>query len=229
MPVIGFLRAAQATGPRLVAAFRKGLSEVGYVEGSNVAIEYRWAEIDPIGYRRSRPNWSPQVAVIAATGGTLRRSPPRQRPRPFRSCSGSAATRSESASSPASTGRAATSPGSSGSPPRLGAKRLGLLHELCPRCGRSACWSNPETSETARTKGRDVQAAARALGGNSRSPCQHRERNRRRIRTLVHSAPTQFSSAATLLHSGAQQIVALAARHAIPASYASASSPRKAG
>jgi putative ABC transport system substrate-binding protein len=45
MPVIGFLRPSTAAGSEhLLEAFRKGLNESGYVEGQNVAIEYRWAD-----------------------------------------------------------------------------------------------------------------------------------------------------------------------------------------
>ena len=45
MPVIGFLNGqSPATSVHLVAAFQKGLNEIGYVEGRNLAIEYRWAE-----------------------------------------------------------------------------------------------------------------------------------------------------------------------------------------
>src|SRR6266481_9294162 len=70
MPVIGYL-GSESPGPMapLVAAFLQGLSETGYVEGQNVAIEYRWAEGD---YNRLAALATDlvrrKVDVIAATG-----------------------------------------------------------------------------------------------------------------------------------------------------------------
>ena len=73
MPVIGFLNGfSSAAWAQPVIAFRKGLYEGGYVEGQNVAVEYRWAEsqydrLPKLAAELVRQ----QVSVLVATGGSV--------------------------------------------------------------------------------------------------------------------------------------------------------------
>ena len=222
MPVIGFLNTA-SPGPlhRLLAAFRQGLSETGYVEGQNVAIEYRWAEgrydrlpalaADLVGRK---------VDVIVASGGRLRHWRRKTRPRRSRSSSSPAATRSRTAWSPVSPGRAATSRASAFFTVELTPKRLELLSELVPQARVIALLVNPNNPMPSASI-RDVQEAARAKGVQ--------------LHILKASTESEIDAAfATLvqLHAGAlvvgtdpffnsrrEQLVALAARHAVPAIY----------
>ena len=71
MPVIGYLTSLSASDrPDLLEMFRRGLGEAGYVEGRNVAIEYRYADNQPNRLRALATDLiARQVAAIAATGG----------------------------------------------------------------------------------------------------------------------------------------------------------------
>jgi putative ABC transport system substrate-binding protein len=190
MPVIGFLngQSPRSFVPQL-AAFHQGLKQIGYIEGRNVAIEYRWAE----GQLDRLPGLAAdlvqrRVAVISATGGL--------------------------ASSLAATAATATVPivfSIGGDPVKAGlvtslnrpggnvtgvswfnaeltAKRLALLHELVPGAGIVAMLVNPR-EPNAGMQLADVQDAAR----------------------VVASDPFYLNRR--------DQIIALAARHAMPAIY----------
>ena len=64
MPVIGFLSSTSPdASANLLAAFRQGLNEVGFIEGQNVAIEYRWAE----GHTSGCPPWLPISSAARST------------------------------------------------------------------------------------------------------------------------------------------------------------------
>jgi putative tryptophan/tyrosine transport system substrate-binding protein len=165
MPVIGWLnpRSPQSDA-HLVSAFRRGLSEVGYVEGQNVLIEFRWAEdqIDRLPslvadlVRR-------QVSVIAAVGS------------PICALAAKSATKTipivfEIGLDPMQVGLVASLNRPGGNitgvtnfSTELGTKRLGLLRELVPRATRVGVLVNPSEAAATEATMRDVGAAARAL------------------------------------------------------------------
>ena len=79
MPVIGFLSSrSSGESAYLVAAFRQGLGETGYVEGQNALVAFRWAEGD---YELAAELVELRVAVIFTAGGHRRHSLPKPRPR----------------------------------------------------------------------------------------------------------------------------------------------------
>lgn len=110
-PTIGFLTIGLTTQMLFVDGFRRGLKEVGFVEGQNVNIEYRSAEND---YDRL-PSLVDElirqhVALIFANSSTRRRWPPKLQPPRYPSFSRWVWTRSNTALLQASRGRVATSP-----------------------------------------------------------------------------------------------------------------------
>jgi putative ABC transport system substrate-binding protein len=223
MPVVGFINGGSADADvHHVTAFRKGLSETGYIDGQNVAVEYHWLEgqydrLPAIMAELVRRH----VAVIATWGD---------------------------ATAPAAKAATATIPivfGVAQDPVQLGlvaslarpgsnatginffngevvAKRLGLLHELVPKAVRMAVLLNPANITSAETTLRQVQEAIRTAG----------------LQVLVFNASTSREIEATFailarerpdalfvagdafFNSRRVQFATLATHHRIPATYA---------
>jgi putative ABC transport system substrate-binding protein len=166
MPVIGFLSFGSSdASAHLVAAFRKGLGETGYVEGQNVAVEYHWFSgaydrlptlmADLVGRR---------VAIIATPGGTLAASAAKAATTTIPIVFGVAEdpVKLGLVSSLARPGGNAT--GINVFLWEVAAKRLGLLHELAPKAIRVAVLINPGNVPSAEATLRDLPEAARAIG-----------------------------------------------------------------
>jgi putative ABC transport system substrate-binding protein len=165
MPVVGFLNtAAQRDYQRQLAAFLKGLSEAGYVEGQNVTIEYRWAEgtndrlsalaADLIGRR---------VAVIAATSTPAAIA--------AKTATASIPIVFEVGADPVQLGLVSNLNRPGGNVTgvtqtnvEMTPKRLQILHELLPTARVMALLVNPANEATTETTTREVLAAARTLG-----------------------------------------------------------------
>jgi putative tryptophan/tyrosine transport system substrate-binding protein len=222
MPVIGFLNGASPEGyAPLMAAFRQGLKEAGYVEGQNVTIEYRWAE----GEYARLPSLAAdlvqyKVTVIAATSTPA-------------ALAAKAATSTvpivfTTGVDPVELGLVASLNRPGGNVTgvtnlnvEVGPKRLELAHELFPGATTLALLVNPTNPLTA-TVSKDLQAVADALGV--------------RLHVLHASSEADFEAAfataaqlraAALVISGADpvfgshaaQLGALALRHSVPAIY----------
>jgi len=221
MPVIGFLSISSPTPARnQLAALHRGLKEAGYVEGRNVAIEYRWANnenarLAPMAAELVRR----PVAVIIAAGG------------PIAALAAKAATSTipivfTAVADPVRGGLVASLNRPGGNVTgiaaltiELDAKRLGLLHELAP-AGSIGALVNPSRPD-AEFQLREVHTAARTVGRQLVVLSARTERDldtvfatlvRQRVGALVVGADPFFTSRRA-------QIVALAARHAVPAVY----------
>ena len=222
MPVIGFLSAA-SSGPfaHLAAAFRQGVQAAGYIEGQNVAVDYRWAEgkydrLPELATDLVRRN----VAVIAATGGNA---------------SGLAAKAATvttpivfiHALDPVKLGFVASlnRPGGNATgiylfTAALEPKKLELLHELVPKAVVIGVLVNPRNPNV-ESVSTGLQTAARTLGLQTYVVNADTQREvgaafatfvEQRIGALVVAADPFFNSQRA-------ELVALAARHAIPAIY----------
>ena len=165
LPVIGFMSSRSAkNSAQLLQAFHRGLREAGYIEGQNVAIEYRWAE----GRYDRLAAWAAeladrQVAVIAAVGGgpSARAAKTATLTIPIVMSIGD---------DPVEAGfvKSLNRPGGNITGVMLftsmiGSKRLGLLRELVPQGGAIALLVNLATS-SGQTQKRDVEKVAHEIG-----------------------------------------------------------------
>jgi putative ABC transport system substrate-binding protein len=161
MPVIGFLY-SRSPDRQVVAAFREGLKEAGYIEGQNVVIEYRFAENQ---YDRlpalAADLVRHQVAVIAVNGPAVAAAKQATATVPIVFSAGF---------DPVETGVAASLNRPGGNitgvtilDVELGPKRLELLHELVPATSTVAALVNPSDPTRAETTAKLFQAAARTL------------------------------------------------------------------
>jgi putative ABC transport system substrate-binding protein len=222
IPVIGFLNGASAVEwSPFVAAFRRGLSENGYVEGQNIAIEFRWAE----GHYDRLPMLAADlvragVAVIVATGGTT---------------SALAAKRTTTAipivfssgADPVKAGLVANinRPGGNVTGVHLlttglEAKRLEILHAVVPNASVIGVLINPN-NVNAEAQSAMVQDAGRTMGQKVLILHASSERDfdsvfativQSRIDALIVGADAFFSSQR-------DKLIALTARYRIPAIY----------
>lgn len=165
LPVIGFLSSRSAgDSVSAVAAFRQGLAEVGYVEGRNVAVEFRWAEgrFDRLPALADELVRRP-VAVLAPVGGY-------QTPRAAQAATSTIPIVFGIGEDPVKEGLVpnlnrpgGNITGATFSTALLGAKRLGLLRELAPQAEVIGLLVN-QNSTQGQGQARDVQEAAQQLG-----------------------------------------------------------------
>ena len=221
MPVIGFLRSTPATGfEYLVNALRQGLNDAGFVEGRNVAVEYRWAENQPdrlLGLAADLV--SRQVAAIVASGTETAQA------------AKAAATTTPIifviGADPVRTGLVASlnRPGGNTSGVvftlvDLAAKLLGLLHELVPKASVIAVLRDPNFPET-EVESRDLEEAGRAIGRQILmvNAAHEREFNAAFATVGQAGAGGLLIGAGPYFLSQRRQLVALAGRHAVPTMY----------
>ena len=233
MPVIGFLHRGTPDGfTARLRAFRDGLKDSGYVEGENVAIEYRWGEnqmdrLPALAADLVRR----RVAVIVAPAGPAPALAARAATTtiPIVFLVGEDPVRLGLVASLARPGGNLT--GINAFSSELSAKRLELLHTLVPGATRVAVLVNPANATTTETTLRDLEPAGRAMGLqiqvlNASTPHE--------IDTVfapfVRERPDAiFVSIDQLFFRRRVQLVNLASRYAVPAAYALRDFPEAGG
>jgi putative tryptophan/tyrosine transport system substrate-binding protein len=216
LPIVGIL---EDSGPKVVAAFREGLSEGGIVEGKNVAIEHasaqRYAELPALAGALVRR----RVAVIAALGGV-----------PAKGAKAATATIPivfSVGGDPVELGLVASFNRPGGNltgvtffAAQLLQKQVGMLHDLVPKATTIGVLVNPNNPRHQADIG-DVQAAGTTLGLEVEvaKAGSERDLDAAFVRLVQRNAHALIIAGDAFFLFQREQIAALAARHAIPAMY----------
>jgi ABC-type uncharacterized transport system substrate-binding protein len=220
MPVVGFLRSTSlAAFTHFVTAFRQGLMEAGFVEGQNVAIEFRSAE----GRDERLPALLAEligrpVALIVANSPAALAAKAATTTVPIVFATGSDPVRDGIVTSFNRPGGNVT--GVVFVSGLLGAKRLELLRQLAPKATMIAMLVNPNSPNTEAER-RDVQAAAVTIGQQLLvlDVSSARDIDIAFATSVERGVGALLVGSGAFLNSNRERIVALAARHAPPASY----------
>ncbi len=222
IPIIGFLSTrSPGEAAYVTAAFRQGLKEIGIIEGENVAIDFRWANLQ---YDRlpalAADLIQNRVTVIAAVGGIHSGLAAKAATSTIPVVFVSAGDPVDFGLVPSLSRPGGNITGISMITVALAPKRLELLHELVPRSGVIAMLANP-TSPYFGPETKDVQAAARALGRKVRvfNASAERDIDAAFVTLVQQRAAAVLVSGDPFFDSQRDRLVALAARHAVPAIY----------
>jgi putative ABC transport system substrate-binding protein len=221
MPVIGFLGTrASGEDPQLLAAVRQGLKEAGYVEGQNVAMEYRFAENQ---YDRlpalAADLVRRRVAVIVANGRAAQAAKEATATIPIAFVAGFDPVEVRLVASMNRPGGNIT--GVSILDVELGPKRLQLLHELIPTATIMAALVNPSDPARADITSKELQAAAHSLGLQLHVLHASTDRDFDTVfaRMVELRAGGLVIGGEPFFNSRSEQLGALTIRHAVPTVY----------
>jgi ABC-type uncharacterized transport system substrate-binding protein len=222
MPVVGFLRTTVAAGSaHLVGAFRQGLNEAGFAEGQNVAVEYRWADdqddrIPGLAAELVRR----QAVVIVANGLAVPAVKAATATIPIVFTTGFDPVRTGLVASLSRPGGNAT--GVVFTQTDLATKQLGLLHELAPEAAIIAVLGDPNQPEL-EFELQEIESAGRVIGRQILviKAASERELNAAFAKVVQARADALLVRGSPLFLTRRRQLVALAIRHALLATYTS--------
>ena len=220
MPVIGFLRSTSlADAAHLVAAFRQGLKETGFVEGQNVAIEYRSAE----DHHDQLPGLARdlvrrQIVLIVANHNAALAAKATTTTVPIIFATGGDPVRDGLVASLNRPGGNVT--GVSFLNSLVGSKRLGLLHEALPKAATIAVLANLNSNDAQA----EVEMCRPRHGRSGKKSSLLQVTGDSEIETAfatsVHrGAGAMIVVGGAFMNSNRERLIALAARHGIPAMY----------